>query len=131
MAAQVEIVTVDAANVGQRGFFCYKSKPKAVGYRRKLDWLQSRFAEGLVIKIASEDGRSVGFIEYMPGEYAWRAVHAPDYMVIHCLMIAKRQFKGKGYGALLVEDCVAEAKRAKMAGVAVVMLMFFRRKKWL
>jgi hypothetical protein len=38
----VKIITVDATNVAQQGFFCYKSKPKTEGYRRKLAWLNSR-----------------------------------------------------------------------------------------
>jgi ribosomal protein S18 acetylase RimI-like enzyme len=126
MADQVAIVTVDAANVHEHGFFCYKSKPKAVGYRRKLDWLQSRFAEGLVIKIVSEGERSVGFIEYIPGEYAWRAVHAPDYMVIHCLWVVG-QGKGKGHGSRLLEACVEDARQAGLAGVA----MLASRGNWL
>jgi len=126
MAAQVEIVTVDAAKVGQRGFFCYKSKPKALGYRRKLDWLHKRLAEGLVIKIVSEGARSVGFIEYMPGEYAWRAVHAPNYMVIHCLWVVG-QGKGKGHGSRLLEACVEDARQAGLAGVA----MLASRGNWL
>ena len=82
MDNHIEIVTVDATNVAQHGFFCYKSKPKSEGYQRKLQWLEERFAEGLRIKILYENGRSVGFIEYLPGEFAWRAVHAPNYVLI-------------------------------------------------
>ena len=59
-------------------------------------------------------------IEYIPGEYAWRAVNAQGYMFIHCLMINKREFKGKGYGAKLLEHCIADAGKAKMLGVAVM-----------
>ena len=81
---------------------------------------KKRFAEGLKFKVLQVDGVDAGMIECMPGKHTWRPVDAADYMVIHCLMIAKKQFKGKGLGLLLVEDCVAEAKRAKMAGVAVV-----------
>lgn len=33
MNDNVRIVTVDATNVEQEGFFCYKSKPKSEGYR--------------------------------------------------------------------------------------------------
>ena len=43
MNNNVEIIAVDATNVAQYGFFCYKSKRKAEGYRRKLDWLNSGF----------------------------------------------------------------------------------------
>jgi hypothetical protein len=76
MSNNVEIITVDADNVEQHGFFCYKSKPKSEGYRRKLAWLKQRFAEGMQIKILYEGKRSIAFIEYIPGEYTWRAVNA-------------------------------------------------------
>ena len=107
MGQNVEIITVAATNVAQYGFFCRKSKPKSEGYRRKLDWLEQRFSEGMRIKIVHEDGRSVGFIEYIPGEFTWRAVRAKGYMVIHCLWVVGRA-KGKGYGSRLLNDCEEE-----------------------
>jgi GNAT superfamily N-acetyltransferase len=119
MSNDVEIVTVDATNVCQRGFFCYKSKPKSEGYRRKLNWLEQRFSEGLKIQILYEGGRSVGFIEYIPGESAWRAVKADGYMVIHCLWVVGRA-KDKGYGGRLLEECVADAREMGKHGVAMV-----------
>ena len=71
-------------------------KPKAEGYSRKLTWLKNRFSEGMKIKIVYENGRSVGFIEYIPGESAWRAVNADNYLVIHCIGVVGRG-KKKGY----------------------------------
>ncbi|MDY7041738.1 MAG: hypothetical protein SVX38_12825 [Chloroflexota bacterium] len=53
-ADAVRIVTVDAANVAQYRFFCYKSRPKAEGYRLKLDWIED--AVKGVVEIASEGG---------------------------------------------------------------------------
>jgi GNAT superfamily N-acetyltransferase len=119
MADSVEIVSVGANNVAEYGFFCFKSKPKSEGYRRKLEWLGQRFAEGLTITILLENGRSVGFIETMPGERAWRAVEAPGYMVIHCLWVVGRG-KGKGYGSRLLEACVEDARRKQQRGVVMV-----------
>lgn len=58
MSEYIEIVSVDAANVEEYGFFCYKSKPKSVGYGQKLDWLRQRFAEGMRIRILYEGKRS-------------------------------------------------------------------------
>lgn len=95
MAENVRVVTVDATNVEQERFFCYKSKPRTEGYRSKLTWLHDRFAEGMKVKILYEGKRSVGFIEYMPGEMAWRAAEAPNYLLIHCLWVVG---KGKGKG---------------------------------
>jgi len=119
MSEAVRIVTVDASNVETEGFFCYKSKPKSEGYRRKLEWLQARFAEGLRIQILYEGQRSAGFIEYTPGEVAWRAVRAPGYTVIHCVWVVG-QGKSQGYGTRLLNACVEEARAAGRHGVAVV-----------
>lgn len=118
MSEQVEIVPVGASNVVKHGFFCYKSKKKAEGYQRKLAWLNQRFSEGMQIRILYENGRSVGFIEYIPGEYAWRAVNAPNTLFIHCLWVVGRG-KGKGYGSRLLELCLEDARRQGKDGVAM------------
>jgi hypothetical protein len=34
-----EIIDVSAENVEKTGFFCYMSKKKSDGYRRKRNWL--------------------------------------------------------------------------------------------
>ena len=119
MDDSVHIVTVDGSNVHESGFFCYKSKPKSEGYRKKLDWLEQRFAEGMRIKILYENERSVGFVEAIPGEHTWRAVHAPGYLVIHCLWVVGRG-KVKGYGSRLLAECVADARQMKKLGVVMV-----------
>ncbi len=120
MNSHVEIVTVSDANTAaEHGFFCYKSKPKAEGYRRKLDWLEQRFAEGLQIKMIYEEGRSVGFIEYIPAEFAWRPIQAPGYLMIHCLWVVGRA-KKKGYGSRLLNICVDDARTMGRHGVAAL-----------
>lgn len=119
MSPDVRIITVDSNNVEEEGFFCYKSKPKSEGYRNKLAWLQARLDEGMTIHILYEGGRSVGFVEVMPGEVAWRAVDAPDYLVIHCLWVVGKG-KGKGYGTRLIDRCVADAEARGKQGVVMV-----------
>jgi hypothetical protein len=60
-------------------------------------------------------------LEYIPGKYAHRPVEADGYMFIHCIFVGfKAQFKGKGYGSLMLDECIREAKEAGMLGVAVV-----------
>ena len=119
MGDKAEIITVDTPNVGEYGFFCYKSKPKSAGYQQKLNWLSQRFSEGMRIKILYENGGSVGFIEYTPGESAWRAVRASNYLVIHCLWVVGRG-KEKGYGSRLLNECIEDARRMQKHGVAMV-----------
>ena len=111
--------TIDASNVDRCGFFCYKSKPKSPGFREKRKWLDKTLQEGLRLKIIYEGNRSNGFIEYVPGEYAWRAVHAPGYLVIHCMWVVGSS-KGKGYGWRLLDQVLSEAENLGMHGVVLV-----------
>ena len=119
MNESVKLVSVDAANVNTSGFFCYKSKPKSEGYHNKQEWLRQRFTEGMAIKILYENGRSVGFVETIPAEYAWRAVEAPGYLVIHCLWVVGRA-KNKGYGSALLNACIEDARLMGKHGVVMV-----------
>ena len=120
MVLDYEIKTVDASNLDETGFFCYMSKRKEPGYIQKREWLRKRFDEGMRIKILHEKGgRDVAFIEYIPGEYAWRAVDAPGYMVIHCLWVVGKG-KGKGYGSRLIQECINDSRAERMLGVAML-----------
>ena len=92
------------------------SKPKSPGYICKLRWLEDRFNEGLQILLLGDGGR--GFIEYIPGEFAWRALDAEGYMYIHCLWVVG-QSKKHGHGSLLLEACIDEARQSGMNGVAI------------
>jgi ribosomal protein S18 acetylase RimI-like enzyme len=115
-----EIITIDKNNISQYPPTCFLN-PKNEGYKKKLEWLKKRFSEGLKIKqlYLEKEGKCVGFIEYVSGEYAWRAVDARGYLFIHCIWVHPNKFKRKGYGSLLVEECVKDAKEGKY-GVAVV-----------
>jgi GNAT superfamily N-acetyltransferase len=111
------IIDVNLDNVEQTGFFCYMSKRKTEGYQNKLEWLKARFAEGMRIKMLELPER--GFIEYLPGEYAWRSVDAGGYMFVHCLWIVGRS-KKKGFAEALLEECLTDAKAAGKNGVALL-----------
>ena len=115
----MKIIDVTADNVEEKGFFCLMSRRTSDGYQRKLEWLRARFKEGLCIKMLdlSEGGR--GFIEYIPGEYAWRPVDAAGFVFIHCLWVVGKS-KGKGFASLLLEGCLADAERLGSQGVAMV-----------
>jgi GNAT superfamily N-acetyltransferase len=93
------------------------SKRKTEGYQRKLAWVKERFAEGMRIKMLQLPLR--GFIEYIPGEFAWRAVDAKGYMFIHCLWVVG-QSRRKGLATLLLDECIKDAKKSGMRGVAMV-----------
>ncbi len=113
----IKIIDVPDDNVDKTGFFCFMSKRKSEGFQRKLNWLKARFAEGMKIKMLELPER--GFIEYIPDEYAWRAVNASGYLFIHCLWVVGKS-KGKGYAGVLLNECINDAKQAGMKGVAIV-----------
>lgn len=71
------------------------------------------------IQILYEGNRSIAFIEYIPGEYAWRAVNADGYMLIHCIWVVGSG-KNKGYATRLLRLCEQEALQAEMIGIAMV-----------
>jgi len=117
---EIEIIGTNADNICDYGF-CGIKNIKQEGYKRKIEWLRKRFSEGMRFKVlySAKEG-SVGMIEYIPGRYAWRAVEAKGYMVIHCLFILYKKYQGKGYGSFLIDECIKDAKKEEMNGVAVV-----------
>ena len=117
----VNIIDTNLDNILDYGICGYKNI-KHEGLRRKIEWLKDRFAEGMKIKtLYSDEDGTQGMIEYIPGEYSWRPVEASGYMFIHCIFVGfKRDYKEKGYGSLLVDECSRDARKESMHGVAVV-----------
>ena len=93
---------------------------KHPGFQSKLKWLKKEFNNGLRMIILMVDGKSAGMIEYTTSEYFWRPVAADNYLMIHCLWIINTKNHNKGYGILLIDECVNEAKQKKLSGVGVV-----------
>jgi hypothetical protein len=91
------ILDVNEKNISQYPPTCFLN-PKNVGYQIKTEWLKERFKEGLKIKLLylENDKKCHGFIEYVPGEHAWRAVEANGYLFIHCIWVNPSKFKNKG-----------------------------------
>ena len=121
MDNNVKIINVDQKNIAEYPPKCFMN-PKNEGYQIKLGWLKKRFSEGLKIKLLylEKEKKCIGFIEYVPGEYAWRAVDAKEYMFIHCIWISPNKYKEKGYGSLLVNECIKDAKKEGKHGACVV-----------
>ncbi len=119
-----KIVDVNESNLDDYDLFCHKSRKQGQGYQNKVKWIKERFKEGLRLKLlhVQETKRgwtSRGFVEYIPGEYAWRGIDAPAYMVIHCLWVVGKH-KKKGYATKLLEHCLKDAHAQGMGVVAVV-----------
>jgi GNAT superfamily N-acetyltransferase len=114
-----EVIDTNAENIGGCSLCRYKPG-RTEGHRRKCDWLKDRYAEGLRYKVLrSREFGDIGMIEYAPGSHAWRPVEAEGYFVIHCLMVNSKH-QGKGLAAILLDDCLRDAKESKCRGVAVV-----------
>ena len=118
-----KIVDINDKNVNEYGLFCLKSRFKEDGCKNKIKWFMKRHKEGLRIKLLliyegeKRGFRSRGFIEYIPGECAWRGIEARGWMVIHCIWVVGKN-KRQGLGSKLLKECLEDAKG--MNGVAVV-----------
>lgn len=127
MPKDYEIIDITPENVDEYDLFCKKSKKKEEGYQQKMQWFKDRYSEGLRLKLlhVNERGKmtSRGMIEYIPGEHAWRAVNAKDYILIQCLWVVG-QAKKKGFGSKLIEICIEDAEKQGKAGVAMVSSSF-------
>ena len=117
----VEIIDTNTDNILEYGVCGYKDIRRA-GYLEKIEWLKARFPEGMKIKtLYSDKDGTQGMIEYIPGEYCWRPVEASGYMFVHCIFSGfKNIYKGKGYGSLLLDECLKDAEKENVHGVAVV-----------
>ena len=98
---------------------CGIKNPVHEGHKRKTDWIRAHLDNGLrILQLLDEDGDPFGFIEYLPGEYAWRGIEARGYLFIHCLWISARKYQGKGFASQLIREVIDDAKKRKMTGVA-------------
>lgn len=116
----IRIVGVTEENLPEHPqVICYIN-PKNQYYHLKIEWLKNRFSDGLRIKLLYIEGekRSVGYIEYVPGECCWRAVSAKEYMFVHCLWTYGKKNQNKGPGQALIEEVEKDA--GGLLGVATV-----------
>jgi len=117
---KVTLEKVGPENLSDCGLGCL-TNPKNQGYQPKVEWLQKCFAEGLrILLFRDEKGRPLAFLEYIPGEYAWRPVHAPGWLFVHCLWVYPKGQKIGGLGSRLIRACVEEARQAGARGVAAM-----------
>ena len=107
-------------NLSECGIGCIANR-KHVGYEPKVDWLNKRFAEGLrFLLFRSEKSKPLAFLEYVPGEYAWRPVDAEGWLFVHCLWVYSKGQAVGGLGSRLIAACVEEARVAGARGVAAM-----------
>jgi GNAT superfamily N-acetyltransferase len=94
---------------------------KNPGYSSKVDWNIKMYEKGMRYDfLIDEKSNAIGGIEYMPAEYSPRPCNAPGYLMINCLYIMKKPYKGLGYGSQLLESCLSYAQENSFSGVAVI-----------
>jgi hypothetical protein len=117
---KIMLEKVGPENLSDCGIGCL-TDPKNQGYQPKVKWLQKRFAEGLhFLLFRDEKGKPLAFLEYVPGEYAWRPVDAKGWLFVHCLWVYPKGQKVGGLGSQLIRVCLEEARQANTTGVAAI-----------
>ena len=114
-------------NISSTPLCCiYRKKSGHRGVDEKKKWLIDRFSEGHIYrKIENEE---TAFIEYAPLEKAWVPIVGDNYIYIYCLYVLG-EAKGKGYGKILMESVIKDAKEKGESGI--VMLGSEKQKAWL
>jgi ribosomal protein S18 acetylase RimI-like enzyme len=117
MTEELEIITLNGENIDSEHICCaIGNDPTNVKRANtKKEWLKERFPEGHTFKKFNVRGKV--FIEYVPAEYAWFPIEAPDFVFIQCLWASGR-YKGKGLGSRLLEECEKDCK--EKSGLVVV-----------
>jgi hypothetical protein len=117
---KLRLIDVDVESFDQLPCCGIKS-PSHPGRQEKCRWLRENAKFGLRAKaLLAPNGQPGGYIEYIPGEFAWRGVKATGYMLIHCIWIYSRRDQRKGWGSILVQACLDDARKAGMSGAAVI-----------
>ncbi len=118
--SKIDLIKVRSEeDIRKYGLGCL-SNQKHPGFEAKLNWLKKESKKGLTLIVLIVDGKSAGMIEYTNGEYFWRPVKAEKYLMIHCLWIIHTKYHNKGYGSMLIDESIKEAKKKKLNGVGVV-----------
>ena len=117
----MEIISVNEKNLVQYPPLCFIN-PKNEGSIKKIEWVREQLPLGLKIKLLYLENtkKCNGYIEYIRGENAWRAVNASGYTFIHCIWISPNKYKEQGYATRLLETCLKDARENNQYGVAVV-----------
>ncbi len=108
---KVELIKINNEDdIREYGLGCL-SNQKHPGFEAKLNWLKKEFQKGLTLIVLTVDGKSAGMIEYTNGENFWRPVKAEKYLMIHCLWIIHTKYHNKGYGSMLIDESIKEARK--------------------
>ncbi|NWL86685.1 GNAT family N-acetyltransferase [Paenibacillus sp. 79R4] len=114
----IDFVNLTIENLVNEHLCCIiRSKKPHPGIDAKKQWLSERLKEGYVFR--KLNAKATVFIEYAPLETAWVPITGDNYYYLYCLW-ATGSHKGKGYGKLLMEYCLADAKEKGKSGVCML-----------
>ena len=123
----IEFVNLTTENLESEHLCCIiRSKKPHKGIDEKRQWLSERLKEGHVFR--KLNAKATVFIEYAPLETAWVPIIGDNYYYLYCLWVSG-SCKGEGYGEMLMEYCLADAKEKGKSGVC--MLGAKKQKAWL
>jgi ribosomal protein S18 acetylase RimI-like enzyme len=123
----IEFVNLTTENLESEHLCCIiRSKKPHKGIDAKRQWLSERLKEGHVFR--KLNAKATVFIEYAPLETAWVPIIGDNYYYLYCLWVSG-SCKGEGYGEMLMEYCLADAKEKGKSGVC--MLGAKKQKAWL
>lgn len=122
-----DFINLTTENLTDEHLCCIiRSKKIHQGIEAKRQWLSDRLKKGHVFR--KLNAKATVFIEYAPLETAWVPITGNNYYYLYCLWVTG-SYKGKGYGKLLMEYCLADAKEKGKSGVC--MLGAKKQKSWL
>lgn len=122
-----DFINLTAENLADEHLCCLtRSRKPHPGIDAKREWLKDRLGEGHVFR--KLNAKATVFIEYAPLETAWVPIVGDNYYYVYCLWVCG-DYKGKGYGKLLMEYCLADAREKGRSGVC--MLGAKKQKSWL
>lgn len=113
----MDYIKLTLGNIDSEHICCALSGNKDPQVIAKKNWLKKRIEEGLVFLKANIRGKC--FIEYIPSEYAWVPILAPEYMHINCFWVSG-SCKGNGYSNELLDSCIKDAMEKGKKGLTVI-----------
>lgn len=117
---KIQVIEVNEQNIDEHGIYCVKNK-KSPGYLAKVKWFKEQFTFGLKIKIAvDKNNKNLGFIEYIPSEYAWRPIKAENSYFIQCLAVFGKDSRENGIGSMLIKSCEKDAIAFGKSGICTM-----------
>lgn len=114
----MEYIHVTKDNIEEEHICCAITNSKAdQRVLSKKTWMKSMFDQGLTFIKLNERGKV--FIEYLPAEFAWAPIVAPDYLHINCFWVSGK-FVKQGHGSRLLDFAIEDAKSLNKSGLVVL-----------